>query len=71
MCSQYLILLMQQVLLSQKLEDIKSIFAFASLEMLGKPALFLTAVSDAGQVQPRFTLNLIRILVTLSSYHRQ
>lgn len=69
MCSQYLMLLMQQVLLSQKLEDIKSIFA--SLEMLGKPALFLTAVSDAGQVQPRFTLNLIRILVTLSSYHRQ
>jgi len=63
--------LMQQVLLSGKLEDIKSLFAFASLEMLGKPVLFLTTVSDAGQGQPRFSLNLIRILVTLNCCHTQ
>lgn len=65
-----MMLLMQQVLISGKLEDIKSIFAFASLEMLGK-SLHFSPVSDADQVQPRFTSNLIRILVTLSCCHRQ
>lgn len=64
-------LLMQQVLLSGKLEESKSVFAFASLEVHGKPALFLTTAEDAGQVQPGFTLNLIRILVTLSCCHKQ
>lgn len=50
---------------------IKSAFAFVSLELLDKPALFLTTLSDAGQVQSGCTLNLIRILGTLSRCLRQ